>query len=128
MARWSPWPDRGEFAPLHPAPGNALLTDANLNTSKPVRAHDAPRLQPQHHHLSHQAGESLRAGPRRGIRLDEGRHRQVVRVGPIRDAHGDIVASVGISSPVVRLHTKRMPDAAAEVRATARAISASFAD
>jgi DNA-binding IclR family transcriptional regulator len=47
---------------------------------------------------------------------------------PIRDAQGEIVASVGISSPVSRLHTKRIPGAAAEVLATARAISASLAD
>ena len=46
---------------------------------------------------------------------------------PIRDLQGEIVASVGISSPVTRLHAKRMARAAAEVKAAAQAISASLA-
>jgi DNA-binding IclR family transcriptional regulator len=46
---------------------------------------------------------------------------------PIRDPQGDIVASVGISSPVTRLHVKRIGRATAEVKAAAQAISASLA-
>ena len=42
-------------------------------------------------------------------------------------SQGEIVASVGISSPVTRLHTKRIPHAAAEVVATAQLISKSLA-
>jgi hypothetical protein len=38
------------------------------------------------------------------------------------------VASVGISSPVTRLHAKLMERAVAEVVATARAVSASLAN
>ena len=40
---------------------------------------------------------------------------------------GEIVASVGISSPVTRLHTKRIAPAAAEVVAAAHLISKSLA-
>ena len=47
---------------------------------------------------------------------------------PIRDPQGEIVASVGISSPVTRLHAKLMARAVAEVVATARAVSASLAN
>jgi DNA-binding IclR family transcriptional regulator len=46
---------------------------------------------------------------------------------PIRDPQGEIVASVGISSPLTRLHTRGVARAAAEVRKTARAITASLA-
>jgi hypothetical protein len=46
---------------------------------------------------------------------------------PIRDPQGEIVASVGISSPLTRLHTRGGARPAAEVRKTARAITASLA-
>ena len=102
----------GEFAPLHcTAHGKALLADCDLNDAqRPVRAGAAPGLHPQHHHLADQAGQSLRAGPRRGIRARRWRvHRRgEVRGGADSRPQGDIVASVGISSPVTRLHTKRM--------------------
>ena len=65
-----------------------------------------------------------------GFALDDGEYMQEVRclAAPIRDAEGDIVASVGISSPVTRLHTRAIARAAAEVTKTARAISTSLAD
>ena len=64
-----------------------------------------------------------------GFALDDGEYIQEVRcvAAPIRDPQGEIVASVGISSPVTRLHAKRMARAATEVVAVARAISASLA-
>jgi len=46
---------------------------------------------------------------------------------PIRDPQGEVVASVGISSPLTRLHARGVVRAAAEVRKTARAITASLA-
>jgi DNA-binding IclR family transcriptional regulator len=46
---------------------------------------------------------------------------------PIRDPQGEIVASVGISSPLTRLQTGAITRAAAEVKKTAEAISASLA-
>jgi len=55
---------------------------------------------------------------------DEGIH---CVAAPIRDPQGDIVASVGISSPVTRLHGRAITRAAAEVKKTAGAISASLA-
>jgi DNA-binding IclR family transcriptional regulator len=48
--------------------------------------------------------------------------------GPLRAPQGDIVASVGVSAPVTRLHTRAMARAAAAVKKTAHAISASLAD
>ena len=64
-----------------------------------------------------------------GFALDEGEYIEEVRcvAAPIRDPQGEIVASVGISSPVTRLHTRGVARAAAEVKKTARAISASLA-
>jgi DNA-binding IclR family transcriptional regulator len=46
---------------------------------------------------------------------------------PIRDPQRDIVASVGISSPVTRLNGRAIASAAAEGKKTADAISASLA-
>ena len=122
----------GEFAPLHcTAHGKALLADANLDTLKalfgrtPLHAYNRNTITSLTK-LARVCGQVRDEG----FALDDGEYIGEVRcvAAPIRDAHGDIVASVGISSPVTRLHTKRMPDAAAEVRATARAISASLAD
>ena len=122
----------GEFAPLHcTAHGKALLADANLNTLKalfgrtPLQAYNRNTITSLTK-LARVCGQVRDEG----FALDDGEYIGEVRcvAAPIRDAHGDIVASVGISSPVTRLHTRRMPDAAAEVRATARAISASLAD
>ena len=64
-----------------------------------------------------------------GFALDEGEYLEEVRcvAAPIRDPQGEIVASVGISSPLTRLHTRGLARAAAEVRKTARAITASLA-
>ena len=45
---------------------------------------------------------------------------------PIRDPEGEIVASVGISAPLMRLQGRAVTRAAAAVKKTARAISASF--
>jgi DNA-binding IclR family transcriptional regulator len=122
----------GEFAPLHcTAHGKALLADANLTTLKalfgrtPLHAYNRNTITSLTK-LARVCGQVRDEG----FALDDGEYIGEVRcvAAPIRDAHGDIVASVGISSPVTRLHTKRMPDAAAEVRATARAISASLTD
>jgi DNA-binding IclR family transcriptional regulator len=46
---------------------------------------------------------------------------------PIRDPQGEIVASVGISSPLTRPHTRGNARAAAAVKKTAEAISADLA-
>jgi DNA-binding IclR family transcriptional regulator len=64
-----------------------------------------------------------------GYAIDDGEYMQEVRcvAAPIRDPQGEIVASVGISSPVTRLDMKRIGRVAAAVVATARAISASLA-
>jgi DNA-binding IclR family transcriptional regulator len=65
-----------------------------------------------------------------GFALDEGEYIEEVRciAAPIRDPQGEIVASVGISSPLTRPHTRGIARAAAEVKKTADAISASLAD
>ena len=64
-----------------------------------------------------------------GFAFDDGEYMAELRcvAAPIRDPQGDIVASVGISSPVTRLHSRAVARAAAEVKKTARAISASLA-
>ena len=76
-----------------------------------------------------QGEKCFRSLPERLPRPDEAEYIEDLRclAAPIRDSQGEIVASVGISSPVTRLHTKRIPQAAAEVVATAQLISKSLA-
>jgi DNA-binding IclR family transcriptional regulator len=64
-----------------------------------------------------------------GFAFDDGEYMAELRcvAAPIRDPQGDIVASVGISSPATRLHNRAIPRAAAEVKKVAHAISASLA-
>ena len=64
-----------------------------------------------------------------GFALDDGEYLAEVTcvAAPIRDPQGDIVASVGISSPVARLRSKGIAKAAAEVVAAARSINAALA-
>jgi IclR family acetate operon transcriptional repressor len=64
-----------------------------------------------------------------GFALDDGEYIDEVRcvAAPIRDAQGEIVASVGISAPLTRLSKPRSLNAAADVVAAARAIGASLA-
>jgi DNA-binding IclR family transcriptional regulator len=64
-----------------------------------------------------------------GFALDDGEYIEEVRcvAAPIRDGQGEILASVGVSSPVTRLNGRAILRAASEVKKTARAISASLA-
>jgi IclR family KDG regulon transcriptional repressor len=64
-----------------------------------------------------------------GFALDQGEYLDEVRcvAAPIRDPEGEIVASVGISSPLTRLDTRGLARAVVEVRKTARAITDSLA-
>ena len=121
----------GELAPLHcTAHGKALLADFALTDLKdlfgraPLQAYTRNTVTS----LTKLARvcERVRAD---GFALDDGEYLAEVTcmAAPIRDPQGDIVASVGISSPVTRLHTKGIARAAAEVVATARSINASLA-
>jgi IclR family acetate operon transcriptional repressor len=122
----------GEFVPLHcTAHGKALLADLDLGRLKelfgrtPLHAYtrntivSLPRL----------ARVCARTRADR-FALDDGEYIEEVRcvAAPIRDPQGEIVASVGISSPVMRLTKQRMAHAVAEVTAAARAITASLAE
>jgi DNA-binding IclR family transcriptional regulator len=121
----------GEMAPLHcTAHGKALLADFDLAELKRLFGR-APL-----HAYSRSTVTSLTGLSRvcrrvrvEGYAIDDGEYMQEVRcvAAPIRDPQGEIVASVGISSPVTRLDIKRIGRAAADVVATARAISASLA-
>jgi IclR family acetate operon transcriptional repressor len=121
----------GEFAPLHcTAHGKALLADCDVPTLKellgtaPLRVYTRTTVKSVMRLA--RACAQVRTD---GFALDDGEYIEEVRcvAAPIRDALGDIVASVGISSPVTRLHTRGIPRAAAEVKKTADAISASLA-
>jgi len=121
----------GEFAPLHcTAHGKALLADFDLNGLKrlfgeaPLHAYTRNTITTVTK-LARVCGR-VRAD---GFAIDDGEYIEEVRcvAAPIRDPQGEIVASVGISSPVTRLHAKRIARAAAEVKASAQAISASLA-
>jgi DNA-binding IclR family transcriptional regulator len=120
----------GEFVPLHcTAHGKALLFDMNLDAltallgPAPLQAFtrntivSLPKLA--------RACANARTA---GYAVDEREHLDDVRciAAPIRDAQGEIVASVGISAPLTRLPQSRILTATAEVVAAARAISASL--
>ena len=121
----------GEYAPLHcTAHGKALLADAdradlaNLLGRAPLQVYTRRTVKS----LARLARvcSQVRAD---GFALDDGEYIEEVRcvAAPIRDPHGEIIASVGISSPVTRLQTRAIARAAAEVKKTAGAISASLA-
>jgi DNA-binding IclR family transcriptional regulator len=63
-----------------------------------------------------------------GFAFDDGEYMAELRcvAAPLRDLQGEIVASVGISSPLTRLNGRAVARAAAEVKKTARAISESL--
>ncbi|MGB3187066.1 MAG: IclR family transcriptional regulator C-terminal domain-containing protein, partial [Ornithinimicrobium sp.] len=42
---------------------------------------------------------------------------------PVRDAHGDIVASLSVSGPTFRIPAERVPDITPTLREAARAVS-----
>ena len=93
----------GEFAPLHcTAHGKALLADCDLHALRellgraPLRGYTRTDRE-----VGDASGPRVRAGSRRGIRARRGEYIEEVRcvAAPIRDPQGEIVASVGISSP-----------------------------
>ena len=119
----------GEFAPLHcTAHGKALLADCDVSTlrdllgSAPLRGYTRTTVKSVTH-LARVCAQ-VRVD---GFALDDGEYIEEVRcvAAPIRDLQGDIVASVGISSPVTRLQTRAIARVGAEVKKTADAISAS---
>ena len=121
----------GEFAPLHcTAHGKALLADCDLRALR-----DLLGRAPLHVYTRSTVKSATRlarvcAQARiDGFAFDDGEYIEEVGcvAAPIRDVQGEIVASVGISSPVTRLHSRGMARAAAEVKRTARAITASLA-
>lgn len=121
----------GELAPLHcTAHGKALLADFDLNGLKSLFGQASLHAYTRNTITTltklARVCERVRTD---GFALDDGEFIEEVRcvAAPIRDPQGEIVASVGISSPVTRLHTKRIARAAAEVKAAAQAISASLA-
>jgi IclR family acetate operon transcriptional repressor len=121
----------GEFAPLHcTAHGKALLADCDLGALRdllgraPLKGYTRGTVR-----SVTRLAEVCAQARVDGFALDEGEYLAEVRcvAAPIRDPQGEIVASVGISSPLARLHTRGVARAAAEVRKTARAITASLA-
>jgi DNA-binding IclR family transcriptional regulator len=122
----------GEFAPLHcTAHGKALLADCDLAALRellgraPLRAYTRTSLRS----LTRLAVVCAQVRVD-GFAQDDGEYLEDVScvAAPIRDPEGEIVASVGISSPLTRLQTRGLARAAAEVKRTARAITASLAD
>ena len=121
----------GEYAPLHcTAHGKALLADSERaalvdllgRSPLPVFTRKTSKSVTRLAHVCAKVRVE-------GFAIDDGEYIDDVRcvAAPIRDPQGDIVASVGISSPVRRLHPKAIARAVAEVKKTARAISASLA-
>lgn len=121
----------GEYAPLHcTAHGKALLADCDLPALRellggaPLQVYTRATVKS----LTRLARVCAQVRAQ-GYAFDDGEYLAEVRclAAPIRDPEGAIVASVGVSSPVTRLHSRAIARAAAEVKKTAHAISASFA-
>jgi IclR family acetate operon transcriptional repressor len=121
----------GEFAPLHcTAHGKALLADCDLAALRELLGRAPLRVYTRTTVRSLTRLAEVCAQVRvDGFATDEGEYLDEVRcvAAPIRDAQGEIVASVGISSPLTRLHMRGVARAAGEVRKIARAITASLA-
>jgi IclR family acetate operon transcriptional repressor len=122
----------GEFAPLHcTAHGKTLLADCDLPALRELLGRSPLKVYTRMTVRSVTRLAQVCAQVRvDGFAVDEGEYLEEVRcvAAPIRDPQGEIVASVGISSPVTRLQTRAMPRAATEVKKTADAISASLAN
>ena len=121
----------GEFAPLHcTAHGKALLADWDLQALRQLLGR-APLQTYTRRTMKSVARLALACAEARveGFALDDGEYIEEVGclAAPIRDPQGEIVASVGISVPLMRLRTRGVARAAAQVKKTARAISASLA-
>ena len=121
----------GEFAPLHcTAHGRALLADCDLRALRellgraPLRVYTRTTVRS----VTRLALLCVRVRVE-GFALDDGEYLEEVRcvAAPIRDPQGEIVALAGIWSPLTRLQPRGVARAAAEVRNTARAITASLA-
>jgi IclR family transcriptional regulator, acetate operon repressor len=122
----------GEYVPLHcTAHGKALLADFDADSLKellgrmPLHAYSRTTIS-----SLTKLARVLKQVRTDRFALDEGEYIEGLRcvAAPIRDPQGEIVGSVGISSPVTRLPRQRTAKAVSEVMAVARAISASLAD
>jgi DNA-binding IclR family transcriptional regulator len=122
----------GEFAPLHcTAHGKALLADFDVSALQELLGRSP--LQGYSRNTITSMTRLARVCRRvrsTGFAVDDGEYIADVRcvAAPIRDPDGEIVASVGISSPVTRLRRPLVARAAKEVIAAACAISASLVD
>ena len=121
----------GEFSPLHcTAHGKALLADFDVDGLRHLLGR-TPLHRYTRNTITSLTGLARVCKRVRtdGYALDDGEYIEEVRcvAAPIRDPQGEIVASVGISSPVTRLRRPQVERAVAAVVATARAISASLA-
>jgi DNA-binding IclR family transcriptional regulator len=121
----------GEYAPLHcTAHGKALLADFDRAALGELLGRAPLQLYSRRTVKSVTTLARVCAKVRvQGFAIDDGEYIEEVRcvAAPIRDPQGEIVASVGISTPVPRLPTRAIARAAAEVKKTADAISASLA-
>jgi IclR family acetate operon transcriptional repressor len=122
----------GEFAPLHcTAHGKALLADFDVGALQQLLGR-APLHGYTRNTISSltQLARACRRVRTTGFAVDDGEYIAEVRciAAPIRDPNGEIVASIGISSPVSRLRRPLIARAAAEVVAAARTISTSLGD
>ena len=108
----------GEFAPLHcTAHGKALLADFDVDGLRALLGRTPPQRYTRNTIASltglARACKRVRAA---GFALDDGEYMEEVRcvAAPIRDPQGEIVASVGISSPVTRLRRPQIERAVAK--------------
>jgi IclR family transcriptional regulator, acetate operon repressor len=118
----------GELVPLYcTAHGKALIADMDLEALKALLGHTPLHAYTRNTIVSLAKLARACAQTRRdGYAIDDAEYSEELRciAAPIRDASGEIVASVGISAPVTRFPRQRFATAAADVIATARAISA----
>jgi IclR family transcriptional regulator, acetate operon repressor len=121
----------GEYAPLHcTAHGKALLADFDRSALAQLLGRAPLQVYSRRTVKSVTSLARVCAKVRvEGFAIDDGEYIEEVRcvAAPIRDPQGEIVASVGISSPVTRLQAPAIARAAGEVKKAAEAISASLA-
>jgi DNA-binding IclR family transcriptional regulator len=120
----------GEFVPLYcTAHGKALLADLDLTQLKAIFGG-----RPLHAYSSRttvalpKLAKDCAKIRLNGFAVDEGEYVEELRcvAAPVRDQHGVIVASVGISAPFTRFPKQRTLNTAAAVLAAAKEIAAAL--
>ena len=103
----------GQHIPLH-ATSNGKVLLSGLDDARPRRLLRPAQLHPPHHH--HEGASCARSWTEvreqgYAVAVDELELGLTAVAAPIRNAHGDIVASMSVSGPTFRLSGERLDEA-----------------